>query len=83
MIITVSGRSYYGSTAEEYMADMLRYDNGEVLYLLEQGRNFFAVVFCEIYTQDRWSSFGLITKEDFHPFSRPEKTEVIIAKRGY
>lgn len=77
MILIVQGRSMFGTTAEEDMADMLRYDSGTVLYVLEEGRNFLAVVHTERYTEERWRSFLFSTRQAWHPFDLPEKMPIV------
>jgi|TARA_R110000744_G_scaffold265751_1_gene379816 hypothetical protein len=77
MIITVEGRAHFGSTTVEYIADMLRYDEGEILFMLEEekGDNFLAVIQCEKLTEDRWNSFGLTVRESYYRF--PLNTAII------
>ena len=65
----VSARKYTTEVAEEQatkaIADMLRYDNGRVLYLnpVQENCSFTAIVRCSSYTKGRWDSFGIRTRE--------------------
>jgi hypothetical protein len=56
--------------ATKCIADMLRYDNGEVITMMpfkssqtSTNHNFMAIVKCPYYTKARWDSFGLMTKQ--------------------
>ena len=68
MIIIVEGPAAYGSHPLEYIADMLRYDDGEVLSLVRFSPepDFIAIIKCSRYTPDRWTSFGLVSRESFY-----------------
>ena len=64
--IRVKGIAAFRSTPEEYMRDMLRYDDGwiEAIWDYPTGKRFESVRFTAIvhlngYTPDRWRSFGL------------------------
>lgn len=66
MLLTIQGKSGYGADPDVYIADMLRYDGGEIMLLREFDRGqFFAIIECERYTPDRWLSFGLRTDQLF------------------
>ena len=61
-IIKVTGKTWFGvESAEEYIKDMVRYEEGTI-YNLEQkngNREFEAIVVAKRYTPERWLSFGL------------------------
>jgi hypothetical protein len=66
--IRVKGIAAFRSTPEEYMRDMLRYDDGwiEAIWDYPTGKPFESVRFTAIvhlngYTPERWRSFGLVT----------------------
>ena len=70
MIVTVEGKSHFGTTPRSYIEDMLRYDKGEILFMLEEGEgeNFLTVIQCERFTELRWNSFGLTVQKSYHNF---------------
>lgn len=51
--------------ATKAIQDMLRYDNGHVLYMnvVQENRSFTAIVRSSNYTKGRWDSFGIRTRE--------------------
>jgi len=60
--IHIEGKTWLGCTsAEEYMKDMLRYDNGIIAELQQEEGNseFTATIVATRYTPERWLSFGL------------------------
>ena len=60
--IHITGKTWLGvDSAEDYIKDMLRYDNGTIFELKqEEGeREFEATIICTRYTPARWLSFGL------------------------
>ena len=64
--VRIKGVASFRSTPEEYMRDMLRYDDGkiEAIWDYPTGKRFESVKFTAIvqlkgYTPDRWRSFGL------------------------
>jgi len=60
--IKITGKTYFGvDSAEEYMKDMLRYDDATIFSLTQEegNREFEAVVVGSRYTPERWLSFGL------------------------
>jgi|TARA_R110002020_G_scaffold84375_1_gene209023 hypothetical protein len=60
--IHIEGKTWLGcESAEVYMKDMLRYDNGTIFELnQEEGKpGFTATIICTRYTPARWLSFGL------------------------
>ena len=60
--IKITGRLWLGATSpEEYIKDMLRYDQGTIFKMEheEGNRNFEAIVVAKGYTPARWLSFGL------------------------
>ncbi len=76
MIIIVEGKASFGATPLEYIADMLRYDRGEVLYMLEEidEPHFLAIIKATRNTEDRWRSFGLTVRESYRDFPMPTET---------
>ncbi len=86
--IHIEGKTWLGcDSAEEYIKDMLRYDNGTIFELQqEEGKpEFTATVISTRYTPARWLSFGLCptlvegtpeawrTQMEFNPYSRKEE----------
>ena len=65
----VAVREYPTEIAKEQatkaIQDMLRYDNGRVVYMdvVMENRSFVAIVKCPRYTKGRWDSFGIRTRE--------------------
>ena len=51
--------------ATKAIQDMLRYDNGTVVYLdvLKENHSFTAIIKSRQYTKGRWDSFGIRTRE--------------------
>ena len=51
--------------ATKSILDMLRYDRGRVVYmdLVKENRSYVAIVKCPRYTEGRWDSFGIRTRE--------------------
>jgi len=61
-IIKITGKTWLGvESAEEYMKDMLRYDDATIFSLKQEegNREFEAIVVGSRYTPARWLSFGL------------------------
>jgi len=61
-IIKITGKTWLGvESAEEYMKDMLRYDDATIFSLKQEEGNqeFEAIVVGSRYTPARWLSFGL------------------------
>jgi hypothetical protein len=66
--VRIKGIAAYQSTPEEYMRDMLRYDDGKIEAIWDYPDSqltyhlpFTAIVQLKGYTPDRWRSFGLVT----------------------
>ena len=60
--IKITGKTWFGvDSPEEYMKDMLRYDQGTIFKMEheEGNREFEAIVVASRYTPARWLSFGL------------------------
>jgi len=65
--IHVQGKASFGATPSNYIADMLRYDQGHLISITPSendqvpnvGQEFEAIIQCDRFTQDRWHSFGL------------------------
>jgi hypothetical protein len=60
--IKITGKTWFGvDSPEEYMKDMLRYDQGTIFKMEheEGNREFEAIVVANRYTPARWLSFGL------------------------
>jgi len=51
--------------ATKAIMDMLRYDHGTVVYMdiVKENRSFTAIIKCPRYTEGRWKSFGIRTRE--------------------
>ena len=63
-IISVWGKTWFNvDSAEEYIKDMLRYDEGTIFDIRQEGVEFEAVVVSKRYTPARWTSFGICTEE--------------------
>jgi len=63
-IIDVWGKTWFGvDSAEEYIRDMLRYDEGTIFSIQQEGVEFEAIVVSKRYTPARWTSFGICTEE--------------------
>jgi hypothetical protein len=60
--IKITGKTWFGADSpEEYIKDMLRYDQGTIFKMEheEGNREFEAIVVAKGYTPARWLSFGL------------------------
>jgi hypothetical protein len=60
--IEITGTNCQHGTVEDYLEDMLRYDEGSIVLLEMEGewpQKFTATIMAQRYTPERWASFGL------------------------